>query len=287
MSKLILIAVLSAFINFVATDAGGAEIFLNIPVIPGENPTPGFPGAIATDFLNIALPSVSVAKFVDKASPKLVQAVINGTNLGTVQALLYNSSSPSGPPDAILPLTNTIASSVASLGGMPPRESLTMNVTAPQSIYLELPGINGPASTPGHPGVMPIHSLAISGNSLTVVKNVDSASPGILAEILAGMPAFDASLLFYNSSVPGGAPDTVVMFSQALGTSSVLLPGGDVPKERNSFNFVSVSQPVPEPGTLSLIGSLVFFVAMRQQPSCDLLRNRKNLSQSFEPRRRM
>jgi len=103
---LVLCVAMSAAAHF----APAASIYLNIPSIAGENPTPGYPGAIAVSSLDVTPHSFTVQKMIDSATPKIQAAVVGGTALHTVRALFY-STSPSGPPDALLPFDSVFASS--------------------------------------------------------------------------------------------------------------------------------------------------------------------------------
>src|SRR5437868_2911543 len=108
----ILAIVVSGAVLGMGSRGEGASIYLNIPSIAGEDPTPGYPGAMAVNPLEITIHNFSITKTIDKATPKIQSAVVSGTPLGTVSALFYNAS-PSGPPDAILPFDNVLASSQA------------------------------------------------------------------------------------------------------------------------------------------------------------------------------
>ena len=232
--------------------ASAATLYLNIPSIPGTADLPGYPTAISIESLSGGAPYFAMTKLVDATtSPALASAVGAGTHLGTTPVLLYNSSTPTGAPDAILPLQNTVASSLATSVGFPSTETLTLFATNPQQIYLELPGITGPASTPGYPGVMAVQSFSIAGNTLTITKAVDSASAAIHTAVIQGKPLFDASLLFYDTTTPTGPPDTIVSFTDSLATSYQLSPS-DVETEQDIFNFINVTQPVPEPTMIAM-----------------------------------
>jgi type VI protein secretion system component Hcp len=230
----------------------GATIYLNIPSIAGENPTPGYPGAILANPLDVTPDNFSIQKMIDKATPQIQLAVAGGTPLHTVSALFYNSA-PSGPPDAILPFDNVFASS-QSLGGLIETDGFA--ATTPDSMYLEVSGITGEFSTPGYSGLMKIDSLEMSGNTFTVGRKTDSATPQIQSAVILGTH-HTASLLFYNTA-PSGPPDVELDFQDVIASS--FTPNGssgDMLQELDGFNFVSISHPTPEPGTvvLALIGA--------------------------------
>ena len=235
----------------------GASIYLNIPSIAGEDPTPGYPGAIAVNPLDVTPHDFSIKKSVDKSTPKIQAAVVGGTPLGTVSALFYNSP-PAGPPDAILPFANVLASSQVIGPGLTETDGFA--ATTPDSIYLAVSGITGESSTPGHPGVMRIDSLDLSGNTFTVGRPSDSATPQVASAVVLGTH-HTASLLFYNSA-PSGPPDSELDFQDVIASSYTPVSSGDLPRELDSFNFSSLSQPTPEPGSivLALIGTALLML---------------------------
>src|SRR5258707_13598979 len=85
-------------------------VFLDIPSVAGEDPTPGHPGTMAVQSLTVVPKNFSVVKRVDVASPHIFNAVVNSTVLGTVNMFFYNST-PTSQPDATLSFQNVIASS--------------------------------------------------------------------------------------------------------------------------------------------------------------------------------
>jgi type VI protein secretion system component Hcp len=226
---------------------GAASLYLYVPSITGENPTPGYPGAMAVQSLTVTPNGFSVVKNVDKASPTIFSDVTTAELLHTTNVLLYNSP-PSGPPNATLAFQNVIASSYLVLGGGITEQD-GFNATTPASMYLELPGVTGESTTPGHPGVMQIDSFFLTGNDFSIIKSVDNASPAIESLILTGTPFSTASVLFYNSP-PSGQPDAILIFQNVLGSSHQQSSGGDLSIETDTFNFINV---VPEPPSTALL----------------------------------
>jgi type VI protein secretion system component Hcp len=237
------------------TAAPAASLFLHVPGITGEQSTPGFPGAMAVQSLDVMPDQFAILKSVDSASPTIINAVASGTHFSSASALLYNSA-PTGLPDATLTFQNVLAGSYQLQGGGT-LEHDTFVATNPGSMFLELPGIVGESSTPGHSGVMQIDSLSLTANQFSVVKAVDSASPDIIAAVTNGTPFATASVLFYNTAMPAGAPDGMFTFRNVVASGHQILNGGDVPQERDIFNFTSV---VPEPATSALLmcGGLLY-----------------------------
>jgi type VI protein secretion system component Hcp len=250
----------SAALLAMGPPARGEPIYLSIPSIKGEDPTPGYPGAMLVNSLTIVPDGFSIMKAVDKATPQINAAVVKGTPLGTVDALLYNTA-PSGSPDAILPFANVLASSQSISASL--IETDTFAATTPHSMYLEVLGITASSSTPGFTGLMQIDSLEISGNAFTVQRDSDAATPQILTAIALGT-VHTAKLLFYDGA-PTGPPDTEVDFQHVIASSYMPLSGGDVSKELDTFDFDTLSQPpppaeaTPEPGSfvLALLGGVL------------------------------
>jgi type VI protein secretion system component Hcp len=240
----------------VPSPAQAAFIYLNIPSIAGEDPVPGHPGTMAVQSLTITPDQFSVVKRVDRASPAIVTAVAAGTPLGTASLFLYNAT-PSGPADATLSFPNVLASSYQLLGGgVVPLEIDGFSSTTPAFVYLEVPGIMGESSVPGHPNVMPIQSFSLADNEFSVVKAVDKASPAIFEAVQLGTQFSTASLLFYDST-PTGPPDATLTFEHVVASSYQLQGGVGIPQEQDGFQFESILSPSatasPEPASLTLL----------------------------------
>lgn len=73
MSRTVLCAALVAVASASAVDpvtrAQAALAYLSVPSISGENPTPGYPGAMAVQSVTVIPHGFSVVKNVDAASP--------------------------------------------------------------------------------------------------------------------------------------------------------------------------------------------------------------------------
>jgi type VI protein secretion system component Hcp len=125
-------------------------------------------------------------------------------------------------------------------------------------MYLELPGIVGESSTPGHPSIMQIQSFSFAGNGFSIVKKVDSASPDIFTAVVNQTAFAAANVLFYNSA-PSGQPDATLMFQSVLATAYQLQGGANTPLEKDGFRFASIVPPpsvsstVPEPSSIALL----------------------------------
>jgi hypothetical protein len=168
------------------------------------------------------------------------------------------SSTPTGPADATLSFPNVLGTSYKLLGGNVPSEEDGFQSTSFGFLFLEVPGIVGESSVPGHPDVMQIQSVAIANNEFSVVKAVDRASPDILRAVLLQSQFSTASLLFYHST-PTGPPDATLDFGQVVASSyQTLVPGGGGSlQEQDGFRFTSIlsgsSVVKPEPSSLALL----------------------------------
>jgi type VI protein secretion system component Hcp len=233
--------------------AAAASIDLDIPGIAGEDATPGHPNAMAVQTLTIKPNEFSVIKAVDSASPQIQLAVALGTLFATGQLLFYDSA-PTSQPDAALQFQNLLASSYQMLNGPGfPQEQDAFSSPTPQLLYLELPGVSGAGTTPGYPGVIPLQSFSTDGSSFSVIKPVDQASVPIQMAVALGTPFAVARLLLYDTLAPSGPPDAILIFQNVLASSSQPEPGGGlVPLERDTFNYLSIAQPTPEPGIDSM-----------------------------------
>lgn len=245
-------AVLCLAVTAAAGDAAAAvQSYLNIPSIAGVDGVPGYAGAMSIPSLTIMPHTLTVTKAVDAASPAIFLATAQGTPTGTVSTLLYNGA-PGAQPDAKLDFFNTQIVSYQGNGGT---EEFSFNADNPLELYLEVPGIPGASNTPGHAGVMRIDSFKLTGNDFTIVKLQDSASDDLFLANAQGVQFPSARLLLYDSTPPGNEPDAVLEFADLLISSSQGLGGRVDPIEEHTFNFQTVSQGVPEPGTAALLGA--------------------------------
>jgi type VI protein secretion system component Hcp len=191
---------------------------------------------------------LTVTKSLDSASPALFNAVATGTIFPSVSALLYNSA-PTSSPGAILTLQNVIATSASSGGGG--LEQVGFAASNLGSMFLELPGITGESSTPGHVGVMQIDSFSLATGQFSIHKAIDSATPQILSAVANGTTFATGSILFYNTAIPGGTPASIFTFGNILGTSSQI----SGTSEQDTFAFVTVPAGVlGNISTRSLVG---------------------------------
>jgi type VI protein secretion system component Hcp len=221
-----------------ASTAPAALIFLNIPGIDGGQSLPGFPGSIALQSLEMTPGHFTVVKSVDSASPALFNAVASGTIFPSVSTLLYNSA-PTNSPDAILILQDVLATSASSNGGG--LEQVAFAASNLGSMFLELPGITGESSTPGHGGVMQIDFFSLTANQFSIHKAIDSATPQILSAVANGTTFATGSILFYNTAIPSGTPASIFTFGNVLGTSSQTVGTS----EQDTFAFATVAKTAP------------------------------------------
>jgi type VI protein secretion system component Hcp len=132
-------------------------------------------------------------------------------------------------------------------------------------MFLELPGVTGESSAPGHSGVIALDSVSLSGNGFSVGKPVDSASlPLATAEIL-GTPYATASILFYSNILSETQPDFSLVYQSVLVSGIATSGAQEHPSESVSFvgAGVAVSHPAPEPAageallSVALLGAAV------------------------------
>lgn len=252
-------ALLIAAMSLLGSEARAVQSFIHVPGIVGEDSTPGYPGAMTVESLTITPTNLTVTKAIDSASPAIATAAALGTNLGTVETLLYNAA-PAGAPDALLPFFNAL---VSSYQANVTTEEITFAADNPLELYLEVPGIPGVSGTPGHPNIMRINSFTLTGNEFTIVKLEDGASDDLFLATANGVFFNEARLMLYDALPPGSEPDAVVEFQDLLISSMQSLPNR---LEQVTFNFDSLSQPVvPEPSTFvaAIVG--LAFVGTRRR----------------------
>jgi len=240
--------------------AGADTLYLSILTITGENPVPGYPGAMSIQSISISETGFSIQKQVDKASPQILQAVADGTPLGTASLLFYNSV-PENPPDGLLSFSSVLASAY-HLNGQTETDSFA--TTTSEFMFLEVAGIPFESSTPAHSNVTPIDSLSISSSEFSVVRRIDSASPAILEAVIDGTPFPAATVLFYDSPMPQGPPDTELAFNNVFITA-YQQSGGSL-SETDTFSYETVTQPVPEPGMFWMMAAAAGCLCLRACP---------------------
>ena len=231
-------------------------IDVQVPGITGEDNPPGFAGSMRTQVLDVAPHDFAITKLVDSASTPITLAIVGGSDHGTSRALLYNGTTATGTPAAVIPFAHTVASAYQSLGGNPATEKDTFASTVPALMYLEIPGITGPASTPGHTGLLPVETFSIESGDFTVTRLTDSASQAVAQAVVLGTNFPTATMLFYDTSPAGAAPDSTLVLHTVSATSDQTFnePGGVLPHERATFDFNTAT---PEPAA----GAMLFLVA--------------------------
>jgi type VI protein secretion system component Hcp len=203
---------------------------------------------MAASSVTIVPTGYSITKNIDAASPAISAAVIGGTPLGTTSLLFYDAA-PIGAPTAILNFPNTFGTGYMLVG---PTENDSFSSTAPASLFLEVPGIPGESSTPGHPNIMQIQEFTLAGD-FNVVRPIDTASDDIQVASAQGTIFPTANLLLYNSA-PVGPPDAILSFTDLLVSSYQPAGGVSQPLERVSFAYTDLLPQVPEPTAGALFG---------------------------------
>lgn len=252
-----------AVVVAMAEPVAAASIYVDVVGVVGADPIPAHPAAMAVQKLAIAPHELMIQKAVDAASPSIAMALIDGTLLPSAFALFYDIPPP-GARDAVLSFHDLLVSSSQTIGHpVLQLEQVIFGSANPELLYLELPGVIGESSAPGHPGVMALRSFSTDGSSFEVVKPLDAASPAIELAVIQGTLFETARLLLYDSPVPGAAPDGELVFHGVFASSSQPESGGGaVPLERDGFAFVSLT-PEPASGALGIAVAGVLAVMRR------------------------
>lgn len=237
------------------TARAALTVYLDLPGVNGESNAPGRADVIELDSLSLDASSLAAAKLLDSTSPALATALVNGTPYPSASLLFYDSVATDTQPDAQLVLQTALVSSIQSilLGGNP-GESVSFAFAAPSlSLYLELPGVSGESSAPGHPGVIALDAISLFAGGFSVTKSLDSTSPGLAAALVGGTPYSSATLLLYSNVQSQSAPDFSLVYTQSLVSSIAASGSQQVPKE--DVTFASVGVTVPEPALALLFAS--------------------------------
>jgi hypothetical protein len=274
--------------------ATAGSIFLDVPGITGESPTPGHPAAMAAQSITVLPGGFSLVRQVDVASSQIATAVSRGSSFFNASALFYNGT-PSGSPEAALSFHDVIASSFQLLGGLKLLERDGFNSATQYSMFLELPGITGEGATPGHPGVLALQSFTFDGQHFSVVRQLDSATPQVALAVAKGTSFSSASVFFYDST-PLDVPVTTLVFQDVV-ASSFHIDGIITPQETDGFVFANlVTEPgpgerVPEPSSALLLslGSACLACFVRRRglrrtawKSCDRAVGRSKTTRDIE-----
>jgi type VI protein secretion system component Hcp len=213
--------------------------------------------------------SFDAAKLVDATSPALQQAEVTATPFSTTSLLFYDSLTTDTQPDAQLVLHTTLVTSIQpQVVGGNPGELVSFSFASPSvSLFLELPGVSGESSAPGHPGVIALDSFTLSGSGFAVHKVVDSTSTALqTAELLAHAYA-TATLLVYSNVLTQSQPDFELVYQQALVSSIATQSLGQRPTEDVTFATTGVTvTPEPAQAELALValGALLATRAARR-----------------------
>ncbi len=232
-------------------------IYLELPGVNGESNAPGEPDVILLDSLSLGASEFDATKLVDSTSAALASAALTGTPYSSASLFFYDDVANDATPDAGLLLQTAFVTSIqpVSLGG-DPGEAVSFAFALPSlSLFLELPGVSGESSMPGHAGIIAVDSISLSGNGFSVLKTVDSTSTALATAALSGTPYATATLLFYANVLPQAQPEFALVYQNALVSSLVSVPSGGTPKEDVSFAGAGVVVAAPEPSALGLLGA--------------------------------
>ena len=240
------------------TARASLTVYLELPGVNGESNAPGRADVTALDSLSLGASALDATKRVDSTSPALATAAVTGTPYSTASLLFYDDVATDTQPDAALVLHTALVSGIQSISlGGNPGEVVSFVFASPSlSLFLELPGVSGESSAPGHAGVIAVDSISLSGNGFSVLKTVDSTSPALAAAVVSGTPYSTATLLLYSNVLSQTQPDFSLVYQNALASSITFAPSQNVPKEDVSFVSAGVVVATPEPSLLWLVAPL-------------------------------
>jgi len=229
-------------------------VYLDLPGVNGESNAPGRPDVTALDSLTLTAGTLEATKLVDSTSPALLVADATATPYATASLSFYDAVATDTQPDASLVLHTALVDGIQSvLVGGQPGEAVSFAFASPSvSLYLELPGVTGESSAPGHAGVIALDSLTLVNGGFTVHKAVDSTSTGLLTAEVLGSPYATASLLVYSNVLAQSQPDFALVYQHALVTSIVTQSLGERPTEDVTFSAAGVTV-TPEPSLAGLL----------------------------------
>ena len=251
LARLVALALLSVW-------PGPAEAALNTYVdfsgTNGESNPPGRNNVTELGSLTLAAGAFDAAKLVDATSPALQQAEVTATPFSSASLLFYDSLATDTQPDAQLVLHTALVTSIQSqLVRGNPGELVSVSFASPSvSLFLELPGVTGESSAPGHPGVIALDSITLLDGSFLASKAVDATSPALQSALLQGHPWATATLLVYSNVLSESEPDFELVYQQALESSIASFSLGDRPSESVAFDSTGVIV-TPEPVEFALV----------------------------------
>ena len=257
------LAVLAGFTLFLPSfrTATAVSTYLSIPSITGEDPVPGYPGAMVVRSLTLTPDNFSIIKNIDSATPAISTDVITAKLLGTASLLFYNAA-PTATPDLVLPFPNTLASARQTLTTTPLTESVSFNSSAYAALFMEIPGITGESATPGHPNVIQLDSFTLTPTTFSITKPIDLTSPHLQSAVILATQFPTATLLLYTTSGSEPQPDAELLFSSNIAASYQVLGGpGTIPDDQTTFAFNTFS---PEPATSLLLLPALSLLLLRR-----------------------
>ena len=246
--------------------------YLSIDGVTGDATPPGPAGSSEILSFSIDGTSLSVVKELDSASPGLQEDASTGRVIPSLQLDVFEIGGSTTVPIQRIEFANAIVSaySFSGGGGGPTTETVTFSfessadVTPPQvHQYMTVEGRTGDATPPGPAGSSEILSFSIDGTSLSVVKGLDSASPGLQEDASTGRVIPSVQLDVFEIGGSTTVPIQRIEFTNAIVSAYSFSGGGGGPTtETVGFVFESYTElpPPPEVPGLSLLGRIALAV---------------------------
>ncbi|MFI5315194.1 MAG: hypothetical protein ACHQ6T_05815 [Myxococcota bacterium] len=262
--------------------ASDVSSYMKLEGVAGESTPPSLTNAIAIDPLLLDPNGFSITKRIDSTSLALSTAEVTANPFSSATLYFYDDVLTDSQPDASLVLHTALISSITPVTlGSDPGERVAFATLSPTlSLFLELSGLSGESSAPGHPGVIAVDSILLSGNGFSVLKTVDSTSSALLLAAISANPFASATLLVYQNVLSETKPDLEFIFQRALVSSVSSAPSsGEILKENAAFVAQGVTV-VPEPTGLSTLAAGLVAVAALWRARHSARRARARLTSS-------
>jgi hypothetical protein len=232
--------------------------YLGLSGLDGNSDAPGRPDVIGLDSFGFGASTLGVAKLSDSTTLELAMAKLSGTPYTTATLFFYDSEETDSQPDAELVMNAAVVTSLQQVQlccGTRLGEWVTFSFASPSlALFLELPGIAGESSAPGHPDVIALDWISLtSDSSFHVGRHVDSTSFALESARLGGTQFPSARLLVYSDLGPQSQPDFSLVYANTLVSVIVDESTEDTLLEAVFFSVGGVI--VPEPSATLLLAA--------------------------------